>query len=201
MDFHLPWVNHLAPGTGSLLAEQDQLHLPKDGIDDASIARATLGLTESLTSVSGLNWWQRRKAINLTLQAAVLGMHHRSQIHYTQGSRRWWGIDYHLRASKGQIPRYADCSSFLAWCYWNGLSPFHLHDIINGQRWRAGYTGTMLQHGQSVSHPIPGDAIIYRDHTALYTGGGLVVSNGSEGGPYLLPMHYRRDIIRIKRYI
>ena len=141
------------------------------------------------------------------LQAAVLGLHHQAAIHYTQGGARWQGIDRHCDASKGQYPRYADCSSYATWCYWNGLYLRGKHsDLVNGLGWRAGYTGTMLQHGQRVSSPIPGDAIIYGSgwpggHTALYTGGGLVVSHGSEAGPMLIPWRYRRDILSIRRYI
>src|SRR6185437_13452484 len=89
-------------------------------------------------------------------------------------------------ASVGRFPNEADCSSFAGWCYWNGL---HVHlghtDIVNGEHWLGGYTGTMLEHGRRVSSPIAGDAIIYGrswpgEHVAIFTGGGLVVSHGSE---------------------
>jgi hypothetical protein len=158
-------------------------------------------------SVSGLSPAHVRKAVNLTLQAAVLGLHHAPEIHYTQGELRWQGIDRHRDASKGQYPNWGDCSAYLGWCFWNGL---HLHlghsDIVNGDHWQGGYTGTMLAHGRRVSSPIPGDAIIYGnswpgEHTALYTGGGLVVSHGSEAGPMLLPWRYRSDVLSIRRYI
>lgn len=158
-------------------------------------------------SVSGLSSAHVKQAVNWTLQAAVLGYHHRDSIHYTQGQLRWQGIDRHLDASRGHYPNWGDCSSFVTWCLWNGL---HIHtghtDIVNGQSWRAGYTGTLLQHGHQVSSPIPGDVIIYGrgfpgEHTALYTGGGLTVSHGSEAGPLLVPWRYRSDVLSIRRYI
>lgn len=157
-------------------------------------------------SVSGLSKDHARTAVNMTLQAAVLAYHHAPVIHYTQGSQRWQGIDLGKKAWRGEFPTEADCSSFGTWCLWNGLDHFHHSDTVNGQKWQAGYTGTMLNHGQRVTKPLPGDLIIYGnrwpgEHVAVYTGGGLVVSHGSEGGPYLLPWHYRSDILSIRRYI
>lgn len=159
-------------------------------------------------SVSGLSPRHQHLAVNLTLQAAVLGLHHAGNIHYTQGPKRWEGIDRVRRSFHGEYPNYADCSAYVTWCLWNALQRhFHMPDIVNGQHWRAGYTGTLLQHGKNVSSPLPGDAIIYGprgstgEHTALYTGGGLVVSHGSEAGPMLLNWRYRSDIQAIKRYI
>jgi hypothetical protein len=157
-------------------------------------------------SVSGLSPAHARQAVNLTLQAAVLGLHHAPAIHYTQGSSRWQGIDHDLKAWRGQYPTEADCSSFATWCLWNGLDHFHHSDTVNGEHWRAGYTGTLLQHGKHVSTPLPGDLILYGtgfpgEHTAVYTGGGLVVSHGSEAGPLLLPWRYRSDVMAVHRYI
>lgn len=158
-------------------------------------------------SVSGLSERHRKEAVNGVLQAAVLGLHHAPSIHYTQGPGRWEGIDRRRIASKGQFPFNADCSSFGGWCYWNGLYVRGGHsDIVNGEHWLGGYTGTMLQHGVAVHSPIPGDAIIYGtswpgEHVAIYTGGGLVISHGSEGGPYLLNWRYRSDVLSVRRYI
>lgn len=158
-------------------------------------------------SVSGLDSHHVRDAVDLSLQAAVLGLHNAPAIHYTQGELRWQGIDRLRVASEGAYPNYADCSAYVTWCLWNGL---HVHlghtDIVNGEHWLAGYTGTLLEHGERVSAPTPGDAVIYGtawpgEHTALYTGGGLVVSHGSEAGPLLLPVHYRSDVLEYRRYI
>lgn len=158
-------------------------------------------------SVSGLSKAHVKKAVNLTLEAAVLGLHRAPEIHYTQSDLRWQGIDRHYVAAKGEYPRFADCSSFVTWCLWNGLFvPFGHSDTVNGEHWRAGYTGTLLEHGVRVDSLIPGDLVIYGsgwpgEHTAVYTGGGLVVSHGSEAGPFLLPVHYRSDVLEFRRYI
>lgn len=161
--------------------------------------------------MSGYNLSERHRkgAINGALQAAVVGLHHAAECHYTQDARRWSGINTHRDAAKGQFPPWTDCSAFVTWCYWNGL---YLHggnhsDRINGLDWKAGYTGTMLQHGRRRSSPIPGCAIIYGpkgsngEHTALYTGGGKVISMGSDPGPFLLNWQYRSDVQAIIEYI
>lgn len=157
-------------------------------------------------SVSGLSPEHVKKATNMALQAAVLGLHHASAIHYSQSSVRWQGIDQHRKAWRGEFPTWADCSAYVTWCLWNGLDHFHHSDTVNGEHWQAGYTGTMLEHGQAVRSPIPGDAVIYGpswpgEHTALYTGNGLVVSHGSEAGPMLIPWRYRSDVLSIRRYL
>lgn len=146
----------------------------------------------------------------MTKQAALLGYHNAPAVHYTQGPSRWQGIDNHLRAWRGQYPNYADCSSYATWCLWQGLGHFHLDDIVNGADWRAGYTGTMLQHGRTVRGRLKvGDCVIYGQpgstgaHVAIVVDSRarLVVSHGSEGGPYLIAYNYRGDIQSIRRYI
>lgn len=158
-------------------------------------------------SVSGLSHAHVRQAVDATLQAAIVALHNARHQRYTQGGARWSGIDRHRDASRGQFPPFSDCSAFVTWCLWNGLYlRGHHSDIVNGQRWEAGYTGTLLEHGHRVSSPIPGDAIIYGSgfpgkHVALYTGAGLVVSHGGDPGPLLLPWRYRADVLSIRRYI
>lgn len=157
-------------------------------------------------TVSGLSPAHAHTAVNMTLQAAVLALHHAPAIHYTQGPERWQGIDAYRKAWRGQYPTEADCSAFVTWCLWNGLDHFHHIDTVNGLHWQGGYTGTMLNHGKRVTRPLPGDAIIYGsawpgEHTALYSGGGLVISHGSEAGPNLRPWKYRPDVLSIRRYI
>jgi hypothetical protein len=189
--------------------EVDNAEVPFSGAQPGEGPPESLEPVEApLGSVSGLSPEHAKEAVNAALQAAVLGLHHEPQIHYTMGGARWSGINGNRNAAKGQYPVWADCSSYVTWCYWNGLTQRGVRhsDIINGQNWREGYTGTMLHHGHNVSSPIPGDAVIYGSgwpggHTALYTGGGLVVSHGSESGPHLLRWRYRGDVLAIKRYI
>lgn len=156
---------------------------------------------------SSLTAAQRSHARARAVQAAMLCWRNRGVIHYTQGGSRWQGINGNLQSQRGQFPRFADCSSFTTWCIWNAIKvTYGRPDVVNGLGWRAGYTGTMLNHGSRVSGLMPGDCIIYGrgfpgHHTAIYVGNGKVVSHGSEAGPLLLYWRYRGDVLAIRRYI
>lgn len=165
-------------------------------------------------ATSGLNVAHRIKARDLSVEAALLGLRRAPSLHYTQDGRRWEGIDKGLKAWRGECPTHADCSAFVTWCIWCGLSHFHGHDVVNGAAWKAGYTGTMIGHGRQVAHPgalLRGDAILYGDpfgrtgHTAIVVGRRsdgmpMVVSFGSEPGPFYLPYNYR-PVTQARRYI
>lgn len=106
---------------------------------------------------------------------------HRYSTSYTQSGRRWDGIDRNIRYPR--VPAYSDCSSFVTWCYWQvyGNGP----DFLNGQRWQAGYTGTLTNHGHwiNLASLKPGDLVFYGspvNHVAMYAGGGRVVSHGHD---------------------
>lgn len=128
----------------------------------------------------------------LIVAAALLGHAKRAAIHYTQTARRMQGVREKIRPPA--VPSYEDCSSFATWLYWtagandpNGLG-------YNGM----GYTGTLCRQGRAVplAGAKPGDLVFYGSgppwgHVAIYVGGGKVVSHGSEGGPYLIPVNYR----------
>jgi cell wall-associated NlpC family hydrolase len=158
-------------------------------------------------SVSGLSREHVIKARALAMQAASLGVAHSPSIHYTQGSQRWDGIRHGLKAWRGEYPHWADCSAYVTWCLWNGLSHYHAHDHVNGQNWAGGYTGTLATHGQQVhSNFQHGDLCLYGsgfpfEHVAIYVGGGLVISHGSERGPLKCSMHYRPDLRQVRRYV
>ena len=162
-----------------------------------------------MSSVSGLSPEHRVRARDLTIEAAKLGLRRAASLHYTQGPRRWEGIDNNLKAWQGECPNWADCSAFSTWCLWNGLDHYGVRDVVNGYRWRAGYTGTQIDHGRRVMHRgnwRRADLVFYGDpkggsgHVAIYVGGGKVISFGSERGPLLLPVEYRR-ITQVRRYI
>lgn len=165
-------------------------------------------------SVSGLNRQQRHIARELATQAAYLSLHHAPAVHYSQGPARFDGIKHHLIAAKGQFPTELDCSASVTWWLAQGLLfRFKLPDIVNGAKWMAGYTGTLAQHGREVIHlrnVIRGDAVLYGpaptyEHTAMvvghHNGKPVVISHGSEPGPFLLPFDYRGDVGQIRRYI
>jgi hypothetical protein len=155
---------------------------------------------------------ERLHARRMAVEAAALALHHAPSVHYTQGSRRWEGIDKGYRAYKGQYPKYADCSSFVTWCLWQPGLHWHLPDFANGEGWEAGYTGTLAEHGVRVTngHFLLADVVLYGsrwpyEHTALLAGAvdGVphVISHGSEGGPYFLRWDYRPDAAEVRRFI
>lgn len=162
-----------------------------------------------MSSVSGLSAAHRVRARDLAVEAALLTIRHADEVHYTQGPRRWEGIDRELKAFRGQFPRYGDCSALATWWLWNGLDHYGVRDTVNGQAWRAGYTGTMLRSGKRVVHRDNwrrGDLLVYGQgwpgaHVAMYLGGGKVASHGSEPGPFLLPWDYRGDLLDVRRCI
>jgi hypothetical protein len=115
------------------------------------------------------------------VQAAMALYNQRSSEHYTQGSQRWSGITGKIMPPNA--PAYSDCSAAATWCYWTqyGSGP----DFLNGENWKAGYTGTLTSHGKSVSCSAmqDGDLVFYGSpvsHVAIYVGNGKVVSHGSD---------------------
>ena len=169
-----------------------------------------------MASVSGLSEAQRDRARDRVCQALKLALANRDRVHYTMGARRWEGIDKGLDAHQGQFPVHSDCSSFATWALWNGLYlKYGKPDRVNGHNWRAGYTGTMMQHGwrlpriDRVEDVRRGDCVFYAgtdvNHVAVVLnrkadGTLMVVSHGSEGGPYYVRYNYRRPT-QIRRYI
>jgi hypothetical protein len=166
-------------------------------------------------SVSGLSANAQQIARDRAVQAAMLGYRHALALHYTAGSLRWDGIAHNRNSALGQYPYYADCSAYVTWCLWNALAKrFHKPDNVNGCAWKAGYTGTMLNHGARVSsaaNALPGDAVIYGTgwpghHTAIVVrkvnGVPMVISQGSESGPhYLAYNRMGQNVMSIRRYI
>jgi cell wall-associated NlpC family hydrolase len=164
---------------------------------------------------------QKTTVVERVLRAAMLAVDHRTAIHYTmdrpfevqnQGgrARRWDGINAGRRSKNGQYPAFADCSSFLTWCYWDALGgPAAGPDILNGQSWKAGYTGSLITHGKKVpeSNIRPGDLLLYGSsvgntaHVTMFVSPGKVVSHGGEAGPQILGPHYRPDFLQVRRYV
>lgn len=155
-----------------------------------------------------MNRTERFRARDVVTAAAMLGVRNKDQIHYTENApARWEGIANGLIAAEGQFPHYADCSAFVTWCLWQALrfGP----DAVNGEDWKAGYTGTMMNHGKVVDprYAVRGDAVMYGNpvyHTAIVVGRNngqlMVVSHGEETGPYLIPYN-AWGVNCIRRYI
>jgi hypothetical protein len=160
--------------------------------------------------VSGLSDAHAASARRVILLGVELLMAHPSQVHYTQGPERWEGIAKKLRIADHKAPTHGDCSSTHSWLLWNALTHVGLdRDLVNGVAWRGGYTGTIAAHGKrvvDVRNAKVGDAVLYGpaptfEHVATYIGGGRVFSHGSESGPFILGIDYRRDRGMIRRHI
>ena len=169
---------------------------------------AALRRSPARFSGSGLDERHRELARELVAEAACLVLEHASEMRYTQGPRRWEGIDRDLRAWRGEFPRYADCSALATWILWQGLGHFRVPDVVNGANWHAGFISTLLSHGPALGRREPirlGDLAFYlpggRHHVAVYIGGGKVVSHGTPHGPAKLTLDYRSDLHSIRRYI
>jgi len=143
------------------------------------------------------------------VRSAMLGVKHRDQITYTQGSARWDGIAHQRRAFKNGFPVQADCSSFVSWCLWDALGgPKAGNDIINGANWTGGFTGTQCSHGKRIAFTDarPGDLLFYRGangaigHVTMYLGAGKAVSHGSDAGPQIVNPSYR-PIAEVRSYL
>ena len=164
-----------------------------------------------------LNKDQRRRARRRAAEAALLAYCNRFSVHYTQGWRRWDGIRLHKNARQGQYPNYADCSAFATWCLWNGLYiGYGQPDTVNRANWQAGFTGTLMAFGKPISilsakrDMLTADVVLYGyygstpTHAAICVGRlngmPMVVSHGSESGPFYLPYNYRR-IVGVRRFI
>jgi len=125
--------------------------------------------------------------------AAMWAVNSKQYITYSQSSTRWSGISQRV-CPYSKVPPVADCSSFVTWLFWSAFG--NGNDFVNGQNWKAGYTGTMGDHGKQVSlaNARPGDIVLYGSpygHATLYVGNNQVVSFGKNGPAQLLPINYR----------
>ena len=117
-------------------------------------------------------------------QVAMDGYTGRAHEHYSENmTLRWTGIHDHV--CPPNVPTYSDCSSFVTWVYWTLFGAGT--DFLNGERWAAGYTGTLKAHGRAVvpganaTNLLPGDLCFYyhpMHHVAMYVGNAKVVTHG-----------------------
>lgn len=165
--------------------------------------------------VSGLSDDHAAHARKLITRAAHVMVLHKIEIHYTQGATRQEGVRKKLSITDGQFPHRGDCSSTAYWMLWDALKrPYGVRDLVCHVDWNPNglvYTGSMYRNGKAVVHDKNlkiGDLIFYGDqsggipeHVAVYIGGGMVFSHGSEGGPYILNLDYRNDRRMSRRFI
>ncbi|KAI8915018.1 hypothetical protein DFJ77DRAFT_440643 [Powellomyces hirtus] len=121
---------------------------------------------------------------------------------YTQGASRWSGITDN-KCPKKNIPPHMDCSSFVTWIYWSAFGKGA--DLLNGESWKGGYTGTLKDHGTAVSQSNAkiGDLVFYENpaHVTILVSKSpaKVVSFGSEGPVNYLNINYR-PVSQIRTY-
>lgn len=132
---------------------------------------------------------------NKIVAYALWGYNNRARVHYAQ----YRPMD-RLKNLKF-LPIWDDCSEFATKAYKFAGAP-----DPNGRGYNGfGYTGDELKHGKTVSlsHAKKGDLVHYgpNKHVAIYIGSGKVISHGSEGGPYLLPVKYRSDYSQVRSYL
>lgn len=158
-------------------------------------AHADIPISKPMGSL-GLTQADRLEMRRVILRAAYMGVTYHNRMTYSEGALRWSGIADRILDYGGHVPPYADCSSFLAWLFWDpAWNWLRLGDFLNGCNWKAGYTATMVQHGVSVSleNMQTCDAVFYGEwdipyHTTLYVGNGRVISMGRPGAPELVPI-------------
>lgn len=181
-------------------AFQKKNRLPADGIYGPRTHKKLMIYFDSV----GARWMSLAPAPELggsrrqrVVTEATWYYNRRGSVHYRQSR------PFPVNAGH-RLPITIDCSAFATICYKlagasdpNGLG-------FSGQ----GYTGTLAAHGRSVSLAAarPGDLVFYGrgypyEHVAVYVGHNRVISHGSEGGPYLCSVDYRRDRRVIRSYL
>jgi len=135
--------------------------------------------------------------------AALWVAHTGKSISYTQSSPNRWSAINKRVCPKAGVPASADCSAFVTWLYWSAFGKGTDH--LNGQGWKAGYTGTMEQHGVRVSldKAQPGDVVLYGSpafHAALYIGNGQVVSYGRTGPAKVFKVNDMKGFSQVRSY-
>lgn len=170
-------VSHTAP----------RMKLPHSPLPSSATLRSTplaIGTPDAASPCGGGSGAMTSAQIRHWLLDTAMNVYYdRSNEHYTEGNQRWSGITGQVCPPKA--PPYSDCSSTVTWIYWTlfGNGP----DFMNGEKWQAGYTGTLDQHGVNVTVNTNdlaiGDLCFYyhpMHHVAIYVGGGKVVSHGMD---------------------
>lgn len=129
------------------------------------------------------------------------------RIHYSQ-ARPFAFVD-----DPGHGWHTLDCSGFVINCFWNAHHDLRVYiDDPSGQRF-SGYGNTwtmeawLRQHGKRVTTQpyLVGDIVLYNGHTAVCSKRGSATtsdwtSHGQEGGPDIVRVGYRRDIVGVWRH-
>lgn len=107
-----------------------------------------------------------------------------------------------------------DCSGFVINCFWNAGHDLHTYIADPSAQKYSGYgnTWTMLdwlrtngKRVREVNGYLVGDVAMYDGHTAICSKKGSAqtsawTSHGSEGGPKLVQLNYRGDLVGVYRH-
>lgn len=124
------------------------------------------------------------------VQWAEWAVANKAHFNYTEGPTRMSA----LGIFPPKFPINADCSAAVTLYYWLAgvaLDPNGGTAWVGNQFNRQGYTGTLLNHGQHILAPVPGDLVVYGAvpgvHTAVVVWAQgpdiLTVSHGQQGDP------------------
>lgn len=152
----------------------------------------------------------RKSAMAIVVQGTSLMIAKSSSMGYTEGPERWEAFTRKLRVVKGEVPSESDCSASSEWVLFNAISHAlgrltGVPDVLSGENWLAGWTGTMCEHGTRIHGESQlGDLCFYGSgppflHVTIAVGGGMCVSHGSPGARKL-PTDYRSDLAQFRRY-
>eukprot|EP00823_Brevimastigomonas_motovehiculus_P003370 TRINITY_DN2046_c0_g1_i1.p1 TRINITY_DN2046_c0_g1~~TRINITY_DN2046_c0_g1_i1.p1 ORF type:complete len:196 (-),score=22.78 TRINITY_DN2046_c0_g1_i1:287-874(-) len=142
-----------------------------------------------------------KSAKEMIREAADAVYNQRAHETYTQdATKRWIGI--HDKVCPPAAPSHSDCSSAATWIWWTAIGQGA--DILNGESWKAGYTGTLKTHGSKIdcSKCELGDIALYTKpaHAAVCIGNQHVVSHGHDPAE-IVSIHYRSDLEQCRRYM
>lgn len=173
-------------------------HLTPNGHIDAPTLKKLVPYFDSYGFLLYVGYPPDSTKRNRILAYALWGYNNRGVMHYYQSRPMDLMNDlYHL-------PVWNDCSEFATKAY-----KFAGARDPNGFNYNGyGFTGTLAKQGRQVTlaDAQVGDLVLYGpapnyEHVAIYIGKGRVISHGSEGGPFLLTIDYRRDRAQIRSYI
>ena len=130
---------------------------------------------------------------------AAFAYHHAPR-HYNNTVQTLRCQGWYQRIAPPNMWWYEDCSGYALHCMWVAAGKPRTDSGLAG--WWGGWTGSMLEHGKTVSvrNAKPGAMVFYNNHVAIYGGNEKVFTHGHEGGPYWTSMYYRTDVQRIVEY-
>jgi hypothetical protein len=191
------WTRLFGPYTATALKKFQREHgLRADGVYGPA-THAKLAPYYDAYGAALLGQFPRAPVGHTVVTAALFGYHVRGSIHYTQSALRMYGVRNKIRPPA--IPKWEDCSSYATWTYWLAK-----RRDPNGRGYDGyGFTGTLAANGRPAA-PAAGRLSFYgrypHTHVTIDVSASMCVSHGSERGPVLVPIRYRRDYSHTRSY-